>query len=87
MINVAICDDMPHVCDGYKTFIDIEDDIYSKYSVLRLLYSDTYEIDIIFGENSVLDVIYVEDGKTSCFYAFDNKVQDEIQEYVENIQK
>lgn len=67
--------------------IDIEDDIYSKYSVLRLLYSDTYEIDIIFGENSVLDVIYVEDGKTSCFYAFDNKVQDEIQEYVENIQK
>ncbi len=27
MINVAICDDMPHVCDGYKTFIDIEDDM------------------------------------------------------------
>ena len=27
MINVAICDDMPHVCDGYKSFIDIEDDI------------------------------------------------------------
>ena len=67
--------------------IDIEDDVYSKYSVLRLSYSDTYEIDVIFGENSVLDVIYVEDGKTSCFYAFDNKVQDEIQEYVGNIEK
>lgn len=65
--------------------MDIEEDIYSKYSVLRLLYSDIYEIDIIFGEGGVLDVIYVEDGKTSCFGAFDRNTQDEIQEYLDNI--
>lgn len=67
--------------------IDIQEEIYSKNSVLRLHYSDTYEIDIIFEKNSVLDIIYVEDGRTSCFSGFDNKVQDEIQEYLDNISK
>ena len=52
--------------------------------MLRLHYSDTYEIDIIFEKNSVLDIIYVEDGRTSCFSGFDNKVQDEIKEYLDN---
>lgn len=59
--------------------IDIQEEIYSKNSVLRLHYSDTYEIDIIFEKNSVLDIIYVEDGRISCFSGFDNKVQDKIQ--------
>lgn len=67
--------------------IDIEDEIYSENSVLRLHYSDTYEIDIIFEKNSVLDIIYIENGRTYCFYGFDNKVQDEIEDYVDNINK
>jgi hypothetical protein len=65
--------------------MNIEKDIYSKNSVLRLHYSDTYEIDIIFEKNSVLDIIYIENGATYCFYGFDNKLQDEIKEYVDNI--
>lgn len=65
--------------------IDIQEEIYSKNSVLRLFYTDTYEIDIIFEEDSVLDIIYVEDGKTDCFYGFDNEIQDQIKEYVDNI--
>lgn len=76
--------------NGYSVgldIIDIEKEIYSKNSVLRLIYSDTYEINIIFEKNSVLDIIYVESGKTYCFYGFDNKVQDEIQEYLDNISK
>lgn len=67
--------------------IDIQDEIYSENSVLRLHYSDTYEIDIIFEKNSVLDIIYIENGRTYCFYGFDNKVQDEIEDYVDNINK
>lgn len=65
--------------------IDIEKEIYSENSVLRLHYSDTYEINIIFEENSVLDIIYIEEGRTYCFYGFDNKVQEEIKDYVDNI--
>lgn len=65
--------------------IDIEKEIYSENSVLRLHYSDTYEIDIIFEKNSVLDIIYIENGRTYCFYGFDNEVQNEILEYVNNI--
>lgn len=67
--------------------LDIHKEIYSKNSVLRLHYSDEYEIDIIFEKNSVLDIIYVEDGRTSCFSGFDNKVQEEIKEYLDNISK
>ena len=67
------------------SILDIKAEIYSKNSVLRLHYSDTYEIDIIFEKNSVLDIIYVEDGRTYCFYGFDNEVQAEILEYVDNI--
>lgn len=67
------------------SILDINKEIYSKNSVLRLHYSDTYEIDIIFEKNSVLDIIYIENGRTYCFYGFDNKVQDEIEEYVDSI--
>lgn len=67
--------------------IDIHKEVYSKNAVLRLHYSDEYEIDIIFEKNSVLDIIYVEDGRTSCFSGFDNKVQEEIKEYLDNISK
>lgn len=65
--------------------IDIQKEIYSENSVLRLHYSDIYEIDIIFEKNSVLDIIYIENGRTNCFYGFDNKVQDGIKEYIDNI--
>ncbi|MGN1271090.1 MAG: hypothetical protein ACI4UX_03845 [Clostridia bacterium] len=67
--------------------IDIEKEIYSKNSVLRLHYSDTYEIDIIFEKNSVLDIIYIENEKRDSFYGFDNKVQEDIQKYLDNISK
>ena len=66
------------------SILDIHKEIYSKNSVLRLIYSDAYEIDIVFEKNSVLDIIYIEDGRTSCFSGFDNKVQDEIKEYLDN---
>ena len=64
--------------------IDIHKEIYSKNAVLRLIYSDTYEIDIVFEKNSVLDIIYIENNKKACFYGFDNKVQEEIKEYLNN---
>ncbi len=66
------------------SILDIHKEIYSKNSVLRLIYSEAYEIDIVFEKNSVLDIIYIEDGRTSCFSGFDNKVQDEIKEYLDN---
>ena len=66
------------------SILDIHKEIYSKKSVLRLIYSEAYEIDIVFEKNSVLDIIYIEDGRTSCFSGFDNKVQDEIKEYLDN---
>ena len=66
------------------SILDIHKEIYSKKSVLRLIYSEAYEIDIVFEKNSVLDIIYIEDGRTSCFSRFDNKVQDEIKEYLDN---
>lgn len=65
--------------------VDIENEIYSKNSILKLYYNDVCEIDIIFEKNSVLDIIYIEDGKTYCFKGFDNKIQDEIKEYLDNI--
>lgn len=75
--------------NGYKLkllIIDIEEEIYSKNSVLRLFYSDTYEIDIIFGEDTVLDIIYVEKGvEADCFYGFDEIAKDRIKEYIDNI--
>lgn len=64
--------------------IDIHKEIYSKNAVLRLIYSDNYEIDIVFEKNSVLDIIYIENNKKDCFYGFDNKVQEEIKEYLDN---
>ena len=64
--------------------IDIHKEVYSKNAVLRLIYSDTYEIDIVFERNSVLDIIYIENNKKDCFYGFDNKVQEEIKEYLDN---
>ena len=66
------------------SILDIHKEIYSKNSVLRLIYSEAYEIDIVFEKNSVLDIIYIEDGRTRCFSGFDNKVQDEIKEYLDN---
>lgn len=75
--------------NGYKLkllIIDIEEEIYSKNSVLRLFYSDTYEIDIIFGEDKILDIIYVEKGvEADCFYGFDEIAKDRIKEYIDNI--
>lgn len=65
--------------------VDIQKEIYLKNSVLRLFYSDTYEIDIIFEKNSVLDIIYIENGKTECFYGFEDSVQEEIREFIDNI--
>lgn len=64
--------------------IDIHKEIYSKNAVLRLIYSDNYEIDIVFEKNSVLDIIYIENNKKDGFYGFDNKVQEEIKEYLDN---
>lgn len=64
--------------------IDIHEEIYLKNSVLRLIYSDNYEIDIVFEKDSVLDIIYIENNKKDCFYGFDNKVQEEIKEYLDN---
>ena len=64
--------------------IDIHKEIYSKNAVLRLIYSDNYEIDIVFEKDSVLDIIYIENNKKDCFYGFDNKVQEEIKEYLDN---
>lgn len=64
---------------------DIEEEIYSKNPVLRLMYSDIYEIDIVFEEDSVLDIIYRENGKTSCFHGFENSIQNEIKKYIDNI--
>lgn len=69
------------------SILDIHKEIYSKNSVLRLIYSEAYEIDIVFEKNSVLDIIYIENEKRDSFYGFDNKVQDEIQEYLDNISK
>lgn len=67
--------------------IDIHKEVYSNNAVLRLIYSDTYEIDIVFEKNSILDIIYIENNKKDCFYGFDNKVQEKIQEYLDNINK
>lgn len=66
------------------SILDIHKEIYSKNSVLRLIYSEVYEIDIVFEKNSVLDIIYIENNKKDCFYGFDNKVQEEIKEYLDN---
>lgn len=69
---------------GLEMF-SVKEEVLVKNDILRLIYSDTYEIDIIFEKNSVLDIIYIENGRTYCFYGFDNEVQDEIKEYVDNI--
>ena len=69
------------------SIVDIQKEIYLENSVLRLLYSDTYEIDIIFGEDNVLDIIYIEDEKTDCFHGFKNNDKEELRKFIDTIIK
>lgn len=65
--------------------IDIQEEIYSKYSTLKLIYNENYEIDVILDEPGVLDVIYVENNIYDSYYAFDETTKKEIKEFIDSI--
>ncbi len=65
--------------------IDIQEEIYSKYSVLRLIYNENYEIDVILDNTDVLDIIYVENNIYDSYGAFKEGIKKEIKQYIDNI--
>ena len=65
--------------------INIQEEIYSKYSVLRLIYNENYETDVILDNTDILDIIYVENDIYDSYCAFKEGAKKEIKQYIDNI--
>lgn len=65
--------------------IDIQEEIYSKYSVLKLIYNENYEIDVVLDSGDALDIIYVENNIYDSYSAFKEGAKKEIKQYIDNI--
>lgn len=66
--------------------IDIEEEIYSKYPVLKLIYNENNQVDIVFSDSDdLLDIIYVENNIYDSYDVFDYNMKKEIKEFIDSI--
>lgn len=66
--------------------ISIQEKINANPPILRLVYSQNYEIDIIFDSSEdLLDVIYLENNKYDAYDAFGEATKNEIKEFIDSI--
>jgi len=75
--------------NGEKLLLDIiniEEKVYLKYPVLKLIYNKNNQINIIFSDSDdLLDIIYVESNKYDSYDVFDYETKKEIKEFIDSI--
>lgn len=65
--------------------IDIEKEIYQNASILRLIYSESNETDIVFGKDKGLDIMYINNELEDFYGGLDKNKKEELKKMLDGI--
>ena len=87
-LNNSVLDDYINEKDGYLICwdpIDIEKEVYLNTFVLKLVYSENVETNIIFGKDENLDIMYIKNGIKDFYGGLDKNKKEELKKFLDSI--